>query len=201
MSLSVQQINLFLPELRPNRDWLRADMLLVTVAAVVVMLGLSAAWSAWQRSSAAGELEELQALLQAQTELAEQIEREAAGRATDQSLVAEMNTREQRLEQTRDLYEFMRSTELGNLAGYSEHLKDLSRASFQGLWLTEIRIDGDAERVYLSGNAEQPAMLPDFVGRLGMGRSRISSKRFNRLQTTRMDGANESYSFILEAGP
>lgn len=201
MSAALQQVNLYLPELRSRRDWLRASSLGMGVGAVMLVLVIIAAWSAWQRGSAARQLEELQALLQAQTELAEQVERDAAGRATDQELVAEMNDREQRLTQSRDLYEFMRGTELGNLSGYSEHLKDLSRASFAGLWLTEIRIEGDAEQVYLGGSAEQAAMLPDFVSRLGQGRSEISQKRFSRLQSTRVAGAQESYSFVLGTGP
>lgn len=200
MSAALQQVNLYLPELRSQRDWLRASSLGIGLSAMLLVLMIIGSWSVWQRSSAAGQLEELQTLLQAQTELAEQVEREAAGRATDQDLVAEMNTREQRLTQSRDLYEFMRSTELGNLAGYSEHLKDLSRASFSGLWLTEIRIEGDAAQVHLGGNAEQAAMLPDFVARLGQGRSEISKKRFNRLQSTRIVGATESYSFVLGTG-
>jgi len=200
MSAALQQINLYLPELRSQRDWLRASTLGIGVTAVLIMMVIVGSWSVLQRSLATRQLEELQALLQSQTELAERIEREAAGRATDRNLVSEMNSREQRLEQTRDLYEFMRSTELGNLSGYSEHLKDLSRASFAGLWLTEIRIDGNAEQVHLGGSAEQAAMLPDFVARLGQGQSEISKKRFNRLQSTRIAGATESYSFVLGTG-
>nr|WP_272907234.1 PilN domain-containing protein [Pseudohongiella sp. O18] len=93
----------------------------------------------------------------------------------------------------------MQGTTLGNLVGYSQHLKDLSRASFTGLWLQEFRIVGNADQVMIRGVAQEPAMLPDYVGRLSGGSSAISTRRFNRLISSRDDNQQSLYEFTLEA--
>lgn len=201
MAMTTQQINLYLPELRPRRDLVTAVRLLLVVGVLIMGMLLMTGWSAYQRSNLEQQLARIELAVTEQTVRTERVERELAARATDQALVREMNAREQRLAQSRDLYEFMSNTTLGNLGGFSEHMKDFSRASFQGLWLTEIRVRGDAGYVYLKGYAELPAMLPDYVGRLSAGRSAVSAQRFSRLQSSRATaGGNEVYEFILETG-
>jgi UTP:GlnB (protein PII) uridylyltransferase len=200
MSMASQQINLLMPELRPHRDWLTASRLAIALAAVVGVLLVLGLWNGWQAGRLEDELQDAQQALTEQSERTEALERDVAGRATDRELVREMETREQRLEQTRELYEFMSTTTLGNLTGYSEHLKDLSRASFQGIWLTQVTISGNANSVILRGSALQAAMLPDFVGRLSMGDSEIRNQRFSRLTSTRTRGTTgeQVYDFVLE---
>ena len=195
-----QQINLYLLELRPRSD-------LVTAARAVqvlgVLMGLAILVSLvqwWQTGVNQNRLAEVEQALQEQTARTEQLEREVAARATDQALVREMNTRELRVQQARELYDFMQGTTLGNLVGYSQHLKDLSRASFTGLWLQEFRIVGNADNVMIRGVALEPAMLPDYVGRLSGGNSAISTRRFNRLISARDETQQSLYEFTLEAG-
>lgn len=195
-----QQINLYLPELRPRRDLVTAVRLLQVVAVVIGVMLLISVFSAWQRASVRSDLADMQALVAAQQTRTEQVERDVAARATDQALVNEMNTREQRIAQSRELYEFMNTSNLGNLNGFSAHLMDLSRASFPGLWITQFSIRGNAESVSLQGFAQEAAMLPDYVSRLAMGQSEIRNKRFGRLSTTRAGEAEseeELYQFML----
>jgi len=200
MSASMQQVNLYLPELRPRREWLTASRLLLALAGLALVMLLTGALNSWQRSNLQDQVASVQTALQAQTELTEQLERDVASRATDQQLLREMNTREERLSQSRELFDFMSTTELGNLRGYSEHMKDLSRASFQGLWLTRFSIVNDASVVNLQGSAQAAAMLPEFVGRLSMGESAIRNKRFSRFTSTRNSSVagGEVYDFVLE---
>lgn len=199
ITTGIQQVNLYLPELRPRRQIISALRLLQVFAVVGILMALQSMWTLWQRSSTSSHLADVRTKLEVQTARTIQIEADVASRATDLALVEEMNARENRIAQSRELFEFMRGTNLGNLNGYSEHLKDLSRASFTGLWLTEFTIDGDASHVYLKGNAQQAAMLPDYVGRLSMGESSIRSQRFSRLVSTRsISGTNELYEFVLE---
>jgi len=195
-----QQINLYLPELRPRRDLVtavRAVQLLSVLFGLALLVSL---FQWWQTRSYENRLTEVELALQEQTARTEQLEREVAARATDQALVREMNTRELRVQQARELYDFMQGTTLGNLVGYSQHLKDLSRASFTGLWLQEFRIVGNADRVMIRGVALEPAMLPDYVGRLSGGNSAISTRRFNRLISARDQTQQSLYEFTLEAG-
>lgn len=195
----VQQVNLYLPELRPRRDLVTAVRLAQATGVILLLMVLISLVNVWIRASLRSDLEEMQAMVVAQVNRTDTIEREVAGRATDQALIREMETRELRLAQSRELYDFMSNTNLGNLSGYSAHLKDFSRASFPGLWLTELSITGDASFVSLKGSAQLAAMLPDYVSRLSMGESVIRNKRFSRLLSTRSTtSVEEMYEFVLE---
>ncbi len=195
----VQQVNLYLPELRPRRDLVTAARLVQVTAVIVLVMLLTSLINVWIRASLRSDVAELQSMVVAQVNRTDTVEREVAGRATDQALIREMNTRELRLAQSRELYQFMSNTSLGNLTGYSSHLKDLSRASFPGLWLTEFTISGDASFVSLKGSAQLAAMLPDYVSRLAMGESGIRNQRFSRLLSTRsVTSEEEIYEFVLE---
>lgn len=198
-----QQINLYLPELRPNREWMTAARLVKAVAIAIVVMILLSSWNYWQRSNLQAELAVVQGELTAQTERTEQIERDAASRTSNQALLRDIETRESRLAQSQELLEFLRNTTLGNSTGYSEYVKDLSRASFDGIWLTEFRIAGGSDSVYLRGNALQTAMVPDYVGRLSGSQSSLQGRLFNRLQSNRVElpaveGGGELYEFVLE---
>lgn len=201
--VAAQQINLYLPELRPNREWLTATRLVKTVAAAVVVMILLSSWNYWQRSALQQELVAMQAELAAQTARTEQIERDAASRSSNEALLRDIETREIRLAQSQELLDFLRNTTLGNSTGYSEYVKDLSRASFDGIWLTEFRIAGGSDSVFLRGNALQTAMVPDYVGRLSGSQSSLQGRLFNRLQSNRVEipaieGGGELYEFVLE---
>lgn len=198
-----QQVNLYLPELRPNREWMTAARLVRTVLSVVAIMILFSSWNYWQRANLQAELSVVETELAVQTQRTEQIERDAASRSSNQALLRDIETRETRLAQSQELLEFLRTTTLGNSAGYSEYVKDLSRASFDGIWLTEFRISGGSDSVFLRGNALQTAMVPDYVGRLSGSQSSLQGRLFNRLQSNRVtlpatEGGGELYEFVLE---
>lgn len=195
----VQQVNLYLPELRPRKDVVTALRLVQVVAVMLVVMLLLTLFNVVQRASLRSDYARVQVAVAEQTTNTERVEAEVTGRATDQTLVREMEAREQRLVESQDLYDFMSTSNLGNMTGFSPYLMDMSRASFEGLWLTDILIRGNAEFVSLRGNAVQAAMLPDYVSRLAMGESDIRDKRFGRLSTTRSgETGAELYQFVLE---
>lgn len=201
--LVVQQINLYLPELRPNRDWLTAPRLAKTTIVVLLLMALLSGWNYWQQAALQEELALAQAELDTLTQRTQQIERDAASRTSNQALLRDIEAREIGLTQSRELLEFLRNTALGHSSGYSEYVKDLSRASFDGIWLTEFRISGGSDNVFLRGSALQTAMIPDYVGRLSNSQSALQGRLFNRLQSNRVtlpitEGGGEIYQFELE---
>jgi len=194
-----QEVNLYTPELRPRNDLVNFSRLSRLVAGIVAIMLLISGVQWFRAQSLESQLAEMNAALQEQTRVTEQVERDVASQATDQALVEEMELREDQVIRARELYNFMRNTNLGNLAGYSGHLKDLSRSSFEGMWLNQIQIFGDADYVSISGVVQRPAMLPDFVGRLSGGESSLSGRHFDRLLSTRNETQAEFYEFTLEA--
>lgn len=207
-----QQINLYLPEFRPSRDGLNAGRLAWLVLAGVLVMAGTSGYDYWRLSGLQNEQMTLQARVETQAAETEALERAVAERTVGERLQRELEARQSRLQRTRSLVSFLESARLGNTNGFSPMIKDLSRASFEGLWLTGIQIEQGGESVVLRGVARQTAMVPDFVGRLSNGESALRERRFNRLLGARTGGdaaegvseavaeSNRSgYQFELEA--
>lgn len=199
MTTGVQQINLYVPELRPRRDAFGATRLGQLVLLVVVLAVLLFGWQQWRQGQLAGELATVEALIRDQTQRTEALERELANRVADAALLREATSREEQATRTLQLLEFMQQVALGNMVGYSGHLKDLARASFQGIWLTSVTLEGDADNVAIEGFVNSPAMLPDYVSRLGAGTSALASRSFHRLTTSLAEDDSGNHAFVLEA--
>jgi hypothetical protein len=200
-----QQINLFLPEFRPQNDWLTGVRLLQVSAVVLVIIMATMVGNFVQRSGLRSELASLTGQLDQLTTTTNELQQEVARRGSDPELARELEQREQRLAESRELLNFLSDTNLGNIEGFSEHIKDLSRASFDGLWLTAFNMTEGGESVYIKGLAHQSAMVPNFIGRLADGNSPLRERNFsrflgNRVNTTPVEGLEgvELYQFELE---
>ncbi len=201
----IQQINLYLPEFRPSRNYITGRGVLQTATVLVVGMLVLAGFSTLQNRRLTDELQSAQQQLAAQTVVTNELQQNLARRSSDPALVQELTDREQRLAESREMLDFLRTTNLGNISGFSEYVKDLSRASFDGLWLTEFNLLNGGENVRLKGIAQQSAMVPDFIGRLSNGRSPLRQRDFsrflgNRINTTPVEGMEnvELYQFELE---
>lgn len=176
-----QQVNLYLPEFRPRRDWFTGQRLVLLLVVQVLVLGSMAGYDLWRRYTLTQELAVVQQALAAQTSVTEQIESSLASRATDQALVAEVATREENLASLSGTLATLRTLALGNVTGFSEHLKNISRASFDGIWFSEIRIGNGGTSAYLAGKALQSSMVPNFIDRLTSGWVNSEGWRFSRI--------------------
>jgi hypothetical protein len=196
-----QQVNLYLPEFRPRRDWLQPGRMLGLMLALVLLLGLVAAYQYWHRYTVQEALAAMQLEADQQARVTEQIESSLAGRATDQRLLTEISARETSLAQLNGTLSTLRAMGDGNLTGFSEHLKNLSLASFEGLWLTDIIISAGGRHARLQGLALESYMVPNFVDRLSAGWTASEGWRFTRLSgEMAVDDpvVPGSYRFILE---
>lgn len=176
-----QQVNLYLPEFRPRRDWLTVPRLMGLLGLLVLVLGSMAGYDLWRRYSLTQELAVVQQALDTQTRVTEEIESSLASRATDQSLVEEVATREESLASLNGTLATLRTLALGNVNGFSEHLKNISRSSFDGIWFSEIRITNGGAGAYLAGTALESSMVPNFIDRLTSGWVNSEGWRFSRI--------------------
>lgn len=201
----MQQVNLYLPEFRPNREFINAIRVLqLSVFAIFVMVLMSGN-SFLKTRTLRADIQSTQSQLTAQTEITNRLQQDLARRASDPALVEELAEREHGLAESRGMLEFLRGSNLGNITGFSEYVKDLSRASFDGLWLTQFNLLNGGESVYLKGIAQQSAMVPDFVNRLAAGKSPLTKRDFSRflgnlINTTPVEGLERTrlYQFELE---
>lgn len=201
-----QQINLYLAEFRPVRKYLSGRGVAQSALVLLLLLLAVVALNTARSYSVRGELLSAQAELTAQTSVTEQLQQSLAQRSSDTSLVQELSAREERLAESTEMLDFLRGSNLGNTTGFSEYMKDLSRASFEGMWLTEFSVLEGGQQIRLKGIAQKSAMVPDFIGRLASGRSPLRQQHFakflgNRINTAPLEGLEKQdlYQFELEA--
>ncbi len=164
-----QSVNLYLPELRPQVDWLSWQrFLLVVLLSIGVVVALAAS-GLWERSQRQQTLVALEALIAQETAIAESMESALIESATDQNLVQEVAVREQSVATLSATLETLRAVNQGNLLGFATYLKNLSRASSEGLWLTRIAISNGGQNALLEGYALESALVPAFIERLSSG--------------------------------
>ena len=201
----IQQVNLYLPEFRPNREFISAIRVLQLGALMVLIMAVMSANNFLRTRTLRADIQTTQSQLVAQTAITSQLQQDLARRSSDPALVQELTERETTLAESREMLEFLRGSNLGNITGFSEYVKDVSRASFDGLWLTELNFMEGGRDVYLKGIAQQSAMVPDFINRLAAGKSPLTERDFSRflgnlINTTPVEGLERTrlYQFELE---
>lgn len=190
----IQQVNLYLPEFRKEKDWLVVDnMLRFCVVLVVVLIGISGL-EYWGSNSLESELE------------AKRLEREEAisrtnalidnfgEQSADQNLAETVRQLEVDLSGKQDLLEFLEGRNLGNTDGFSEYLADLSRYQVPGLRLTAVNLQNGGDAVLLSGEVFRAEYVPLFLQSLSRGQSFLG-KSFETLRIEESDGDTEILVF------
>ena len=145
---NMQQVNLYLPELRPKKEWLTARTTGVIALGFIAMMWLGVLLSSHRLELRAQQLERMetyrqQALLRIQdirsrarpgvsAELDEQLANIIAAIATREKLAA-----------------IMRGQELGNQQGFSAALEGLARQSMPSISLEHFRFSAGGARVEL----------------------------------------------------
>jgi len=82
------------------------------------------------------------------------------------------------------LVEVLRDRPLGSTDGFSDYLLALARSHQEGLWLTEIRINGSTDAIELLGETRDPERVPEYLLRLGEQEALIG-QRFDQFQIER----------------
>lgn len=188
-----QQINLYLPEFKVKKDALTALVLAQVLGSVIVVMVLISSYDFFTRWQLGRELADLQATLQEETRKTNELDGQLAGRSQDAELAELLEFAEARLDSDRQVRDFLSETKLGNEAGFSEYFKDLSRASIEGLSLTEFSITSGGDRVNLIGQVVESAMVPRYVRNLEQSNSPIRNQHFG----TTIALADQYYSFAL----
>ncbi|NQV69834.1 MAG: hypothetical protein HQ498_07395 [Pseudohongiella sp.] len=188
-----QQINLYLAEFKLKKEILTALLMAQILGGVIVLIILSFTYEFTTSALLNAELAELQLTLQQETSKTNELVGVLARRTQDTELIDRLDRDERRLDSGRRIRDFLRATKLGNLAGFSEHLKDLSRASMDGLSLSEFTITEGGDRLSLVGQVIDSSLVPRYVSNLARSNSTIRNQFFGT--TISLQGQN--YSFAL----
>lgn len=191
-----QQINLYLPEFRVKRDQLTVLLMAQVLGGIVVVMLILSSYDYFQRWQLNGELTELRAVLAEETRKTSELSGLLQQRSQSEQLTSRLTEAEARLIADRQIIDFLGRTKLGNLVGFSEHFKDLSRASIDGFALSNIQISGGGQQVSLSGQVVDSSLVVKFVSNLRYGNSSIRDLNFST-NISRVSAEDRSFPFSL----
>ncbi|PCH60672.1 MAG: hypothetical protein COC19_05645 [SAR86 cluster bacterium] len=194
-----QQINLFLPEFKPKKDVLKAVLMGQVLGIVAVGMVLMSAYGLLQSWQLGQTLEQSRVELNEQTSQLSQLRDNLATRSGNEGLSLRLAEAEQRLDSSRLVSEFLSQTQLGNVQGFSEYFKDLSRATIDGMYITDFLITQGGNNIEIKGMSQNASALPRFVGNIELGKSPLKNSNFNNVFSSRSSSANNAYEFVLSA--
>lgn len=161
-----QQINLFNPAFEEQRSLLSFRGTVVGWAAVAVLVAAFAAYAQLSvRSMAKQESEEAARVAAAQAEM-QHLAGQVSARHRNSQVAAEIARLESQLHDRQQVLDVLHAGELGNTKGFSEYLRAFARQSFEGVWLTGLRIAAGGEDVALEGRASRAEHVPGYLRRL-----------------------------------
>lgn len=161
----MQQINLYLPEFRPNRDPLRSVHMLWGSVVLTVLLIFFSVYSSYHnaqlRQQIAAEQEALQAAQQQLQKLA--LQQPQNLRAQLDQEVLQLQTERKRREL---LLTLISRQDLGNTSGFSAQLQTLARQSLESIALERFSLQQGGSYVELSGTTHSADQVPVYIQRL-----------------------------------
>jgi Tfp pilus assembly protein PilN len=178
-----QQINLYNPALRLQREWLTLGNVLAAAVCFALALGGVGAYLRSQADARA------QAAQLADAELAQaRVRLVKAGAAAGMPVAeAELNTLQEVLAARREV---LAALQAGSglsptaTAGFADYLRGLARQSVNGLWLTGFSVAQGGEGMEIRGRMLAAERLPDYIRRLNAERV-FAGRQFVSLQVER----------------
>jgi len=193
-----QQINLYLPEFRKEKDILNVRFMAQALVVLVLILGGLTAFDYLRISQLDTALANSQTERQAAIERVNALIVQFGDQSEDPALTARVRNLETELTEKRRLVQFMEGRDFGNTRGFSEHLSDLSRYHLSGLRLTNIALSNGGANISLQGEVLRGELVPMYLQSLSQGET-FAGKTF---QTVRLDsaGSDSSVQFSVSTG-
>ena len=191
-----QQINLYLDEFRVVKDPITAELMGKTLAAVLVVMLTIASWDLNEQRLLGNELAALRETLAEETRKTEELDEQLTRRSQNTELTDRLTEAEARYAAGLQIREFLSETNLGNVDGFSEYFKDLSRASIDGLSITAFQFTDGGERATMSGQVRDSAIVPRYVKNIENGQSPLRYKTFSP-SISRGEVESQLFSFVL----
>ena len=183
-----QQINLYQPIFRRQRQIFSAvTMLQMAGVFVAALLGIYAygIWQVLGLEAEAAQLETRESAYAAQLARLDPSQSLQHRRDIEREL-AELNAE---LEHQQRLTDVLRERPLGRTDGFSSQLVALARQHERGLWLTELTINGARRAIELVGQAVDAALIPTYLQLLGQEPA-LAGHRFDEFELERDDTAD-----------
>ena len=185
-----QQINLYLPEFRKEKDPLAVINMLVIIGVFLGVLALVSAAKMYGVYRLNQDVAAKQGVLQTARNNTNTLVDSYGVQSEDPRLAEEVVQLEENLKGKRALLTFLDGHDIGNTGGFSEFLADLSRFHVEGLRLTAINLREGGKSVVLHGEVNRAENVPMYLQNLRNGES-YSGKTFETLRIANESAAGE----------
>lgn len=162
-----QQINLFNPVFRKQRQAFSAVTMVQALGIVALALGVLAALEARQAASLERVLADAGRQSAERQQVILRLGRELPARSQGSVLAEETARVEGQLQLRRALLADLRSGAGGGASGYSPILSALARHTVSGVWLTGVAVGGEASELVLKGRVLDGRLVPAYIVSLG----------------------------------
>ncbi len=161
-----QQINLFNPALRKQRDHISAHNLGLAVAGVLALLVALTVFSGWRADQRHAEAQALDKQLKTEQARLAALAQQVAELKPDARIAAELAKAESLLAARKEVIAVLQNGVIGKTEGYSENMRALARQSVTGLWLTGFAISGGGNETEIHGRTLSADLVPAYIRRL-----------------------------------
>ncbi len=163
--MSMQLVNLYVPELKPKKEWLTADSIALVAIGFAILLVLAIVFMQRHLEEYEREivlLEQQRSGIEARLNRIKTMPRSINSRQIDRKLTMLKNSIAQR-EQIGSIIE---GQNLGNELGFSQYMLGVSRQSLETLSLNRIRLSRGGSFVELKGLTSNAEDVPRFIENL-----------------------------------
>lgn len=124
------------------------------------------------------------------------LEAEFSPQLSNQLRQEEIQQLQQKLEDSTQLVNTLKSGVIGNTVGYSQYMSAFSRQVLPGLWLTGFNVKGgDAAQIGITGAVVDAKLLPSYIQRLSSEKS-MQGKSFANLKMQQVTSIQNKDSLL-----
>jgi len=185
-----QQINLYQPIFRKQRQIFSAMTMVQALGLVAVALVAAYGYGLWKVTNLEFEVVQLEGREQALTMQLARID-PSLGANRREEVEQELRRLNATVLDQQRLIEVLRDGPLGNTGGFSPYLAALGRRRAPELWLTQFAINGGSGAIELSGRSTRADLVPEYLQRLGR-EPVLLGQQFDRFEIERDDDNGEA---------
>lgn len=162
-----QQINLYDPALRRQRDWLALGNVVALATVLAILVGALGASARSGLDTLAATAKNGESQIKAARDQIAALGQQAANRKPDARVAQELAARRMLLAARGEVLQILR-TEVadGDRPDFGDFLRGLARQTVPGLWLTGFSFDAPSGGMEIRGRTLDPALLPEYIRRL-----------------------------------
>lgn len=158
-----QQINLFNPSFRKQKDHFSAVTMLQALALLFGGVMGFYGYAMYETRALARAAVETGRLWKAQSEQLGQFTRDFSPQGRSRQLEEDLARLNSQFKQRQEMLAVLSTGGLGNTEGFSRYLTAFAHRTLAGVWLTGFTIGGDESELVLNGRALHPDLIPAFI--------------------------------------